>query len=240
MDRLRREVPVDQVRRRCGRGIDDRRVDAPRPTLSRHTQLRHEPGHALLVNVDPPSGQGGMDPWRAARATACGMDLADRFLEPCLLCRVALPSGVVPGTGDLQDPEEHGDRVAVLLRVDKPEALHRVVLSLAKKAAPFWDVPLLSQDAVLPLELVDLDLLRRRQVPGPPFPCVGLSLTGSSCAAFDPRRQIVLDLLDRLPVLRTKSTARVRNSLGYGGSVFGTWIFLQLEGPANLNLGLST
>lgn len=88
------------------------------------------------------------------------------------------------------------------------------------------DVPFFPQDAVLALELVQFGLLLRRQVPRSPFPRAGLGLPDPVAQRLTRDAQIVGATSSTvLPVFWTKSTARVRNSLGYGGFVCGMWTF---------------
>src|SRR5262249_31876674 len=120
----------------------DRRLALAPLHVAGETRAAHEPlnplaanAHALLVQIE-------MHPPRAVAAAAAAVDRPDPLAQPGIDERSlrqwpTLPS-VKTRAGDAEHPAHERDRVVNLLRRDETEALHRVSLSFAKKAAAFF------------------------------------------------------------------------------------------------------
>src|SRR5262249_52990405 len=120
----------------------DRRLALAPLHVAGETRAAHEPlnplaanAHALLVQIE-------MHPPRAVAAAAAAVDRPDPLAQPGIDERSlrqwpTLPS-VKTRAGDAEHPAHERDRVVDLLRRDQTEALHRVSLSFAKKAAAFF------------------------------------------------------------------------------------------------------
>src|SRR5215207_1155432 len=111
---------------------------APEPILS------HQTGNTSPRAAHSQSLEFGVDPGIAVCSSATSMDLPDllgqaRVLFGSLGGQARLPV-VVATSGDPQDPAQHRDRIAGLLRVDEPIATHRLPSSLAKKTVAFFRI----------------------------------------------------------------------------------------------------
>ena len=135
------EVAVDQIRRRGPLRIANRRPGpAPLTISAADPQLAHQPGDALLADLDPVCElELRVDPGRTVDLLRLGVDLPDPLGQLTvgeLACarRPPLPR-VEALTGNADGTAQQGDGELCGLSLDEPEPRHGRSVSLAKKAA---------------------------------------------------------------------------------------------------------
>jgi hypothetical protein len=140
------ELPLDEIRRRPGRGIPDCRPELLAAAHAVQARGAHQPSDALAADADPLCRELGVNAWRTVRSPRLPMrdrDLSGELhIDPRPRRQEPLPPRVVAAGGDTQLARYGGHAMEGLVCGHELESLDRIELvSRANQAAALLRSP---------------------------------------------------------------------------------------------------